>query len=58
MLSAVIDAFCDNRVAEKSWSAKTEAENRAIYTLWLDIVGDQPIETYGYEQHEVEVAPI
>lgn len=51
MLSAVIDAFCDNRIAEKSWSAKTEAENRAIYVLWLQIVGDQPIETYGYEQH-------
>lgn len=51
MLSSVIEAFCGSRIAEKNWSAKTEAENRAIYALWLDIVGDQPIETYGYEQH-------
>ena len=51
MLSQVIEAFCDSRIAEKKWSAKTEAENRAIYALWLDIAGDQPIETYGYEQH-------
>lgn len=51
MLSAVIDAYCGNRLAEQSWSEKTEAENRAIYALWLEIVGDQPIASYGYEQH-------
>ncbi|UCV28420.1 site-specific integrase [Ferribacterium limneticum] len=50
-LSAVIEAYCDNQNAEGCWTAKTDAENRAILAQWLNIVGDQPITGYGYEQH-------
>lgn len=50
-LSVVIEAYCDNQNAEGCWTAKTDAENRAILTQWLNIVGDQPITGYGYEQH-------
>lgn len=49
-LSAVIEAYCDNQNAEGCWTAKTDAENRAILAQWLNIVGDQPITGYGYEQ--------
>ena len=51
MLSEVIDAYCADRIAEGGWTPKTEAENRAIYALWLDIIGDQAIEEYGFEVH-------
>lgn len=50
-LSSVIEAYCANQIAESCWTAKTEAENRAILAQWLIIVGDQPITGYGYEQH-------
>ncbi len=50
-LSAVIEAYCANQNAEGCWTAKTDAENRAILAQWLKIVGDQPITGYGYEQH-------
>jgi len=50
-LSAVIEAYCDNQNAEGCWTAKTDAENRAILAQWLNIVGDQPITSYGGAQH-------
>ena len=50
-LAAIVEAYCDNQISEGSWTAKTEAENRAIFSLWLRIVGDQQIADYGYEQH-------
>jgi integrase len=50
-LSAVIEAYCANQIAESCWTAKTEAENRAILAQWLIIAGEQPITGYGYEQH-------
>lgn len=50
-LSAIVDAYCANQISEGSWTAKTEAENRAIFALWVRIVGDQPIQGYGFEQH-------
>lgn len=58
LLSTVIAAYCNNQIAEKSWTAKTEHENRAIFALWLRIVGDQPISTYGFEQHRAYKAAL
>jgi len=57
-LSAVVAAYCDNQNAEGSWTTKTNAENRAIFALWLRIVGDQPISGYGYEQHRAYKAKL
>lgn len=50
-LSAIVEAYCTNQMSEGCWTDKTEAENRAILTLWTRIVGDQPIRGYGFEQH-------
>lgn len=50
-LAAIVEAYCANQISEGSWTAKTEAENKAIYGLWLRIVGDQPIRSYGFKQH-------
>lgn len=57
-LSVVIDAYCANQNAESCWTAKTDAENRAILAQWLNIVGEQPIAGYGYEQHRTYKATI
>jgi hypothetical protein len=48
---AVIEAYCESQKAEGNWTEKTEAENRAIYAMWLRIVQDQPIGNYDFEQH-------
>lgn len=50
-LSAIVEAYCTNQISEGSWTEKTEAENRAIYALWVRIAGDQPIRGYSFEQH-------
>jgi len=50
-LGAIVEAYCANQISEGSWTEKTEAENRAIFALWIRIVGDQPIKGYGFEQH-------
>lgn len=50
-LAAVIEAYCANQKAEGSWTEKTEQENRAIFTLWLRIIEDQPIGSYNFDQH-------
>lgn len=57
-LSAVIEAYCANQNAESCWTGKTDAENRAILSQWLNIVGDQPITGYGYEQHRAYKATL
>lgn len=49
-LSAIVEDYCANQIGEGAWTLKTEAENRAIYALWIRIVGDQPIRGYGFEQ--------
>jgi integrase len=51
LLSVAVEAFCDGQLAEGNWTAKTEQENRAILGLWLRVVGDVQIGSYGYEQH-------
>lgn len=50
-LGAIVEAYVANQRAEGAWTEKTEAENSAIYALWIRIVGDQPIKSYGFEQH-------
>lgn len=50
-LSAIVEAYCANQISEGSWTAKTESENRAVFALWIRIVGDQPIKGYEFEQH-------
>ncbi|UCV22862.1 site-specific integrase [Ferribacterium limneticum] len=57
-LSAVIEAYCANQNAESCWTAKTDTENRAILAQWLNIVGDQSITGYGYEQHRAYKATL
>lgn len=49
LLEDVIASYCDEQKA--SWTAKTLAENEAIFALWVRIVGNQPISSYGFEQH-------
>ena len=51
LLSAIVEAYVANQRAEGAWTEKTEAENQAIYALWLRVVGDQPINGYGKVQH-------
>lgn len=51
LLSTIVEAYCANQISEGCWTKKTEAENRAILTLWIRIVGNQPIRGYGFEQH-------
>lgn len=58
LLSVVIEAYCANQNAEGCWTAKTDAENRAILAQWLSIVGEQSIVGYGYEQHRAYKAII
>ena len=50
-LATVVEEYCANQIREGCWTLKTEAENRAIFALWLRISGDQPIHEYGFEQH-------
>lgn len=57
-LSAVIEDYCANQNAESCWTGKTDAENRAILSQWLNIVRDQPITGYGYEQHRAYKATL
>ena len=49
-LSTVIEAYCEEKVHDGSWTAKTEAENRAIYTLLLRILGDVPVKHLTHTQ--------
>lgn len=50
-LATVVEEYCANQIKEGCWTLKTEAENRAIFALWLRISDDQPIRNYGFEQH-------
>lgn len=43
LLSGAIPEFRKAKLARKKWSAKTEAENMAIYSMFVRIVGDKPI---------------
>ncbi len=46
LLSVIIEEYCQEKIKEGSWYPKTEAENRAIYTQFLEIVGDVPINVF------------
>lgn len=49
LLSALIESYCDEKKREDSWSEKTEAENRAIYTLLLRIIGNPRVDELSAE---------
>ena len=51
LLSTVIEAYCESQKAEGNWTEKTEEEVRAMLSLWLRIVGDQPIRSYKHDAH-------
>ena len=42
-LEEVIVQYCEEKTREGSWTAKSEQENRAIYTLLVRILGNIPI---------------
>jgi hypothetical protein len=63
-LSQVIEEYCSERLHDNSWTAKTEAENRAIFALFLEIVGDISIRIFGNDMakgykkiYEVAIEP-
>lgn len=58
LLTAVVEAYCQTQVAERNWTAKTSIENGGIFDLWIRIVGDRAITTYGYEQHRAYKAAL
>lgn len=43
LLSETIEDFARAKRAQGKWTEKTEAENRAVYYLFIRIVGDKPI---------------
>jgi integrase len=43
LLSATIEDFARFKRAQGKWTAKTEAENRAVYELFKLIIGDKPL---------------
>jgi hypothetical protein len=47
LLSTLIDQYCAEQEQAGNWQ-KTSMENRAIFRLFLDIVGDIPVSTIGY----------
>jgi integrase len=48
-LKDVIKAYCDEKQVEKTWNKTTEAEVRAVFTLFIRIVGEVPLGDIGYE---------
>jgi integrase len=49
LLSVLIDAYCEEKVREHSWTKKSEHENRAIFDLFIRIVGDGPIRAIDHK---------
>lgn len=52
-ISQVIEEYCDEQVRAGNWTAKTLEENKAIYALWIRIVGDMPIAKYGHPEQRL-----
>jgi integrase len=50
LLSVLIDAYCEEKVREGSWTKKSEHENRAIFDMFIRIVGDGPIASMNFER--------
>jgi integrase len=43
--SEVVERFVAEKLASKAWTPKTESENRAVFQLFIRVVGDVPINT-------------
>lgn len=50
LISKVIEEYCDEKKREGSWTEKTENENRAIYDLFVRILGNISIKAISHEQ--------
>lgn len=48
LLSAVVDAYCNEQVQTGSWTEKTEQESRTTFNLLQQIIGDQPVSQLGH----------
>ena len=49
-LSAVINAYCDEQRRISQWTEKSEKENRAIYKIFLEIVGDMEFRNLRFDE--------
>ncbi|HJV07204.1 MAG TPA: hypothetical protein VJ642_07905 [Chromobacteriaceae bacterium] len=47
LLSALIEQYCTEQEQAGNWLEKTSLDNRAIFRLFIDIVGDIPVSTIG-----------
>lgn len=50
LFSRLVDDYRRDRLAQKKWTPKTEAENLAVYKLFIDIIGDLPLAEIGEDQ--------
>ena len=50
LISEIIEKYCLEKILERSWTPKTEDENRAIFNVFLEIVGDIPVKTFGHQE--------
>jgi hypothetical protein len=62
LLSEAAENFVRAKLAQGKWSDKTEEENRAVYELFIQIVGDKPVseiddETVVYYQETLKKLP-
>ncbi len=49
LLSEIIEEYCTEKLREGAWTPKTEQETRTIYSLFVKIVGDLPIDKVGMD---------
>lgn len=49
-LSALIDKYCAEKALEKAWVAETTEDFRGIFNRLVEILGDIPVNTIGYDQ--------
>lgn len=48
LLSAVVEAYCSEKVQTGNWTEKTEQESRTTFSLMQQIIGDQPVSQLGH----------
>ncbi len=45
----VVEAYCEEKRREGSWTQKTEHEHQAVFELFIQIAGDIPLETISFD---------
>ena len=48
-ITDIIEAYCDEKKVEGAWTEKSEHEIRAIFNLFMRIVGDIRLDNIGYD---------